>query len=41
MDHDGTQNGYALELTHAIATTVSIPVIASGGAGTLETFVRC
>lgn len=38
MDHDGTQNGYALELTHAIATTVSIPVIASGGAGTLEHF---
>jgi len=38
MDHDGTQNGYALELTHAIATTVTIPVIASGGAGTLEHF---
>ncbi|MCG9885085.1 MAG: imidazole glycerol phosphate synthase subunit HisF [Cyanobacteria bacterium] len=34
MDADGTQAGYDLELTRAIAETVSIPVIASGGAGT-------
>jgi imidazole glycerol-phosphate synthase subunit HisF len=38
MDHDGTQNGYAIELTGALAEAVSIPVIASGGAGTLEHF---
>lgn len=38
MDCDGTKAGYDLELTRAIAETVSIPVIASGGAGTLEHF---
>jgi cyclase len=36
MDRDGTQDGYDLELTRAIAEGVSVPVIASGGAGTLE-----
>lgn len=36
MDADGTQAGYELELTRRIAEAVSIPVIASGGAGTLE-----
>ena len=36
MDTDGTQDGYDLPLTGAVARTVSIPVIASGGAGTLE-----
>ncbi|MBI4240521.1 MAG: imidazole glycerol phosphate synthase subunit HisF [Candidatus Rokubacteria bacterium] len=36
MDRDGTHDGYDLELTRAIALAVSIPVIASGGAGTLE-----
>jgi cyclase len=36
MDRDGTQEGYDLELTHAVASTVSVPVIASGGVGTLE-----
>jgi cyclase len=36
MDRDGTRDGYDLELTRAIAETVGIPVIASGGAGTLE-----
>ena len=35
MDTDGTQNGYDLPLTQAVAQTVRIPVIASGGAGTL------
>ena len=38
MDCDGTKAGYDLELTRAIADSVSIPVIASGGAGTLEHF---
>ena len=38
MDCDGTKAGYDLELTRAIAENVSIPVIASGGAGTLEHF---
>lgn len=36
MDRDGTRDGYDLELTRAIAEAVRIPVIASGGAGTLE-----
>ena len=36
MDRDGTQEGYDLELTHAVSAAVSIPVIASGGVGTLE-----
>ena len=38
MDCDGTKAGYDLELTRAIADAVRIPVIASGGAGTLEHF---
>ncbi len=38
MDGDGTKAGYDLELTRAIAGQVSIPVIASGGAGTMEHF---
>ena len=38
MDCDGTKAGYDLALTRAIADAVSIPVIASGGAGTLEHF---
>lgn len=38
MDGDGTKAGYDLKLTRAIADAVSIPVIASGGAGTLEHF---
>jgi cyclase len=36
MDTDGTQGGYDIPMTRAIATAVKIPVIASGGAGTLE-----
>lgn len=36
MDADGTQAGYDLPMTRAIADAVSIPVIASGGAGTLD-----
>lgn len=38
MDCDGTKNGYDNELTRAVADAVSIPVIASGGAGKLEHF---
>lgn len=38
MDCDGTKAGYDLELTRAVADAVSIPVIASGGAGRLEHF---
>jgi len=36
IDTDGTQRGYDIELTRAISSAVNIPVIASGGAGTLE-----
>lgn len=38
MDCDGTKAGYDIELTRAIAQAVSVPVIASGGAGTPEHF---
>jgi imidazole glycerol-phosphate synthase subunit HisF len=38
MDRDGTQAGYDLEMTQAVAEAVSIPVIASGGAGNLDHF---
>jgi imidazole glycerol-phosphate synthase subunit HisF len=36
MDRDRTNDGYDVELTRAVAEAVSVPVIASGGAGTLE-----
>jgi imidazole glycerol-phosphate synthase subunit HisF len=36
MDADGTKEGYDIELTSAVSSAVGIPVIASGGAGTLE-----
>ena len=38
MDRDGTKDGYDLELTCAVAEAVTVPVIASGGAGSLEHF---
>jgi len=38
MDRDGTQDGYDLGITRAVADAVSIPVVASGGAGSLEHF---
>jgi cyclase len=38
MDCDGTKNGYDIELPKAVSDRVSIPVIASGGAGTMEHF---
>jgi cyclase len=40
IDADGTQNGYDLELTRAVAGAVGVPVIASGGAGRLEHFAE-
>ena len=39
MDGDGTRNGYDLELTRAVVEAVQVPVIASGGVGTLEHLV--
>jgi len=39
MDRDGTSSGYDLELTHAVAEAVDVPVIASGGAGELDDLV--
>jgi cyclase len=38
MDRDGTKDGYDIALTRAVADAVSIPVIASGGAGRVEHF---
>ena len=40
MDADGTKNGYDVALTKAVCDAVNIPVIASGGAGTLEHFYQ-
>jgi cyclase len=40
IDRDGTKSGYDLELTRLIADAVTVPVIASGGAGQLEDFPR-
>jgi cyclase len=40
IDADGTQAGYDIELTRAIACSVNVPVIASGGAGRLEHFAQ-
>jgi cyclase len=40
MDRDGTGEGYDLELLHAVSTAVAVPVVASGGAGSIEHFAR-
>jgi len=40
MDRDGTEDGYELELTRRVADAVDVPVIASGGAGTLDHLVQ-
>ena len=40
MDRDGTEDGYELELTRAVADAVDVPVIASGGAGDLDHLVE-
>jgi len=39
MNHDGTKAGFALDITKELATTLPVPVIASGGGGTMEHFV--
>ncbi len=39
MDHDGTKDGFAVELTREVGRAVTIPVIASGGAGAMSHFV--
>lgn len=41
MDKDGTKSGYDLDLTSTISSTVNIPVIASGGAGSKKDFYDC
>ena len=40
MDRDGTKKGFDLELTRAVANAVPVPVIASGGVGTLDHLVE-
>ena len=40
MDCDGTKDGYDIDLTRAVTSAVNIPVIASGGAGTLDHFAE-
>jgi len=40
MNNDGTKNGFAIEISKAVSEAVSIPVIASGGAGTMEHFAE-
>ncbi len=39
MNHDGTKSGFALSITRLLATELSVPVIASGGGGTMQHFV--
>lgn len=38
MNHDGTKDGFALDITRAVSEAVNVPVIASGGAGKMEHF---
>ena len=40
MDRDGTKSGFDVELTRAVADAVSVPVVASGGVGTLDHLVE-
>ena len=40
MDRDGTREGFDIELTRAVVDAVGVPVIASGGVGTLEHLVE-
>ncbi|MDQ3129924.1 MAG: imidazole glycerol phosphate synthase subunit HisF [Acidobacteriota bacterium] len=40
MNADGTRNGFEIELTRLVAESVNVPVIASGGAGTMEHFTK-
>lgn len=38
MDHDGTKNGFGIDITRSVSEAVNVPVIASGGAGSMEHF---
>jgi cyclase len=38
MNHDGTKNGFAIDITKLLSENFPVPVIASGGAGTMEHF---
>lgn len=40
MDHDGTKQGFALDITRSLATQLPVPVIASGGGGTMAHFLE-
>lgn len=40
MNHDGTKDGFAIDITCAVSEAVNVPVIASGGAGTMEHFTE-
>ena len=40
MNHDGTKSGFAIDITREVCEAVNIPVIASGGAGTLAHFAE-
>jgi cyclase len=40
MDADGTKDGYDIDLTSAVCTAIGIPVIASGGAGSLDHLLK-
>src|SRR5437764_1065095 len=40
MNHDGTKKGFALDITKRLSTTLPVPVIASGGGGTMEHFAE-
>jgi cyclase len=39
MNHDGTKQGFAMDITNLLSTTLPVPVIASGGGGTMQHFV--
>jgi cyclase len=39
MNHDGTKTGFALDITKLLSDNLAVPVIASGGGGTMEHFV--
>lgn len=40
MDHDGTKNGFAVDLTRSVSESVNVPIVASGGAGAVEHFAE-
>jgi cyclase len=39
MNNDGTKDGFALDITRSVSEAVNVPVIASGGAGTMQHFI--